>query len=124
MNTTLLLIGSILIIIWGLAHLFPTQKIVDGFGDISKDNKQIILMEWVAEGLFLCFLGMLVLWVTIFIGTATPTTIFVIRASATMLILLAIVSFFTIFHTSIIWNKLCGFVKSTVAILFLLGTIL
>jgi len=124
MNTTLLLIGSILIIIWGLAHLFPTQKIVDGFGDISKDNKKIILMEWVAEGLFLCFIGMLVLWVTIFIGIVTPTTLFVIRAGAAMLIILAIVSFFTIFKTSIVWNKLCGFVKSAVAILFLLGTIL
>ncbi len=124
MNTLLLLIGSVLIIIWGLAHLFPTQKIVDGFGDISKDNKQIILMECVAEGLFLCFIGMLVLWVTVFIGTITPTTIFIIRTSAAMLIILAIVSFFTIFKTSIIWNKLCGFVKATVAILFLLGTIL
>jgi len=124
MNTILLLIGSILIVVWGLAHLFPTQKIVDGFGNISKDNRQIILMEWVAEGLFLCFIGILVLWITVFIGTITPTTVFVIRACGLMLILLAIISFLTIFKTSVIWNKLCGFVKSTVAILFLLGTIL
>ena len=123
MNITLLLIGSILITLWGLAHLFPTQKIVEGFGDISPDNKKIILMEWVAEGLFLCFIGILVLWITVFIGMITLATLFVIRACAAMLILLAIISFLTIFRTSVIWNKLCGFIKTGVAILFLLGTI-
>ena len=65
MNEALLYTGSAIIITWGVAHLIPTKAIVRGFGTISEDNKKIITMESIAEGLTLCFLGMLVLMVTI-----------------------------------------------------------
>ena len=42
MNEILLYIGSAIIILWGIAHLIPTRAIVDGFGDISEENKKII----------------------------------------------------------------------------------
>ena len=56
----LLYIGSAVIFLWGLGHLMPTRNVVADFGDISADNKKIITMEWVIEGLTLCFLGVLV----------------------------------------------------------------
>jgi len=37
--------GSIIILIWGAAHLFPTTAIVRGFGSISEDNRSIITVE-------------------------------------------------------------------------------
>ena len=61
----LLYIGSALTVIWGIAHLFPTRSVVQDFGDISTDNKRIITMEWIIEGIFLIFIGVLVCAVTI-----------------------------------------------------------
>lgn len=64
-NHMLLYIGSVLTIIWGIAHLFPTKSVVQGFGDISIDNRHIITMEWITEGVALIFIGALVGVVTI-----------------------------------------------------------
>jgi hypothetical protein len=47
----LLYIGSVIIILWGVAHIIPTKSVVAGFGSLSIDNFRIITMEWVAEGL-------------------------------------------------------------------------
>ena len=55
----LLYIGSIIIILWGVAHLIPTKAIVRGFGAISEDNKKILTMEVISEGLTLIFVGVL-----------------------------------------------------------------
>jgi len=33
-------------LVWGIAHLFPTKSVVEGFGEISDDNKKIVTMEW------------------------------------------------------------------------------
>jgi hypothetical protein len=57
-------IGSFLVFGWGVAHLFPTQNVVSGFGDISADNRRIITMEWIIEGISLIFIGVLVALVT------------------------------------------------------------
>ena len=57
--------GAVLTIIWGVAHIFPTKSVVDGFGNISKDNKHIITMEWIMEGVALIFVGILITGVTI-----------------------------------------------------------
>lgn len=43
MNETLLYIGSIVIILWGIAHVIPTKAIVNGFGEISEDNRSVSL---------------------------------------------------------------------------------
>ncbi|MBA7553431.1 hypothetical protein ES705_46022 [subsurface metagenome] len=46
----LIIFGGLLNILWGVSHLFPTNSVVNGFGNISIDNKRIILMEWINEG--------------------------------------------------------------------------
>ncbi len=56
-NIVLLCIGAGLTAIWGIAHLFPTSSVVKGFGEISADNKNIITMEWIVEGVSLIFIG-------------------------------------------------------------------
>jgi hypothetical protein len=38
-------LGAVLTGLWGVAHLFPTKAVVEGFGDISVDNRRIITME-------------------------------------------------------------------------------
>ena len=46
----LLYLASLLLVMWGVSHLFPTKNVVKGFGDISLDNQRIITMEWINEG--------------------------------------------------------------------------
>ncbi|UCG92088.1 MAG: hypothetical protein JSV97_13715 [candidate division WOR-3 bacterium] len=122
LDNILLYIGSAVITLWGISHIVPTKSIVTGFGEISQDNKRIITMEWIAEGLTLCFIGLLVLFVTILGGRYTPVSIIVYRISAMMLIVLAVLSLFTGAQTSIIPIKICPIVKTVVAILFFLGS--
>ena len=120
----LLYTGKILITLWGIAHIVPTKSIVKGFGDISLDNKRIITMEWIAEGLALCFIGLLVLLVTISGGSPDSVSIIVYRLAALILIVMAGLSLFTGARTSIVPIKICPWVKTAVAILFIAGSIL
>jgi hypothetical protein len=56
----LLYAASALVSAWGLAHLVPTRAVVAGFGPISVDNRRVLTMEWVAEGITMLFVG--VVW--------------------------------------------------------------
>ena len=123
-NDILLYIGSIVIILWGIAHIIPTKSVVNGYGAISEDNKRIITMEWAAEGLTLCFIGVLVLLVTIWGGAQNPVSVIVFRISAAMLVIMAVWTLLTGARTSIIPIKICPFVKTAVAVLFFLGSVL
>jgi hypothetical protein len=118
----LLYVGSVIITVWGIAHIVPTQSIVRGFGVISDDNRRIITLEWVGEGLTLCFIGVLVFLVTLIGGGCDPVSFLVYRASAIMLAALALLSAFTGARTSVVPMKVCPFVKTVTAVLFVLGS--
>ena len=120
----LLYVGSVVIILWGIAHILPTKSVVGGFGSLSIDNTRIITMEWVAEGLTLIFIGLLVLATTLIIGTNFPTATLVFYAAAAMLFVMAVWSGFTGARTSILPMKACPFVKSFVGILFILAMVI
>jgi len=124
MNEILLYIGSIVIILWGIAHIIPTKAIVNGFGPMSEDTKRIITMESIAEGLTLCFIGVLVLLVTILAGSQGQAAFIVYLACAIMLLIMAILTTMTGARTSILWYKICPAVKAILAVLFILGSVL
>ena len=63
LNQILLYLGALLPLGWGIAHLSPTKAVVAGFGEISIDNRRIITMEWITEGVALIFLGALLQFV-------------------------------------------------------------
>ncbi|MFC1913482.1 hypothetical protein ACFLX7_04755 [Chloroflexota bacterium] len=117
-------IGSAVIIVWGIAHIVPTKSVVSGFGAISQDNRRIITMEWVAEGLTLCFIGLLVLFVTLLAQSGSQVSDIVYRASGAMLLAMAGWTLATGARTSIVPIKICPAVKTVVAILFLVGSFL
>ena len=50
--------------LWGIAHLTLTKNIVKDFGAISTDNKHIITIEWIIEGVTLIIIGVLLAVVT------------------------------------------------------------
>jgi hypothetical protein len=120
MNLMLLYLGSGLTVIWGVAHLFPTKSVVHGFGEISIDNKRIITMEWIIEGLALIFIGVLVAAATVIDPSNTVATA-VYFISALMLLVMAVVSLFTGFKISFLPFKLCPFIFTTSAVLILIG---
>jgi hypothetical protein len=123
-NEVLLYIGSAVSIVWGIAHLAPTKPVVKGFGEISADNRRIITMEWLAEGFTLIFIGLLVALITALYDYSNTVSILVYRASAGMLVVMAVLTALTGARTKIIPIKICPFVKISVAVLFVLGSML
>ena len=117
-------LGTTVITVWGIAHIAPTRGVVAGFGAISQDNRRIILMEWAAEGLTLVFIGLLVLIITALHGPDDPVSLSVYRISAVMLLVMAVRTLLTGARTSIVPIMICPAVKTAVATLFLVGSVL
>ena len=124
LNQILLFIGSISVIIWGIAHLFPTKSVVKGFGDISADNKNILKMEWITEGFSLIFTGTLLLLVTFMGDNENITSKMVFIASSVFLFSMAILSFLTGYKVNFLPYKLCPIIFSVSGILILIGSFL
>ena len=122
MNAALIYVGSVVIFLWGTSHIVPTRKIVEGFGALSEDNARIITMEWISEGLAMCFIGVLVMITTIYSGPQSQAIRIVGTACAAMLLAMATLSIFTGARTSIIPMRICPIVKTITAVLFLVGT--
>ncbi len=122
LQTTLLYAGSALAAFWGVMHIVKTGPAVAGFEPLSCDNRRILTMEWILEGVTLCFIAVLVTVVTWFAGARDPVAILVYRGSALLLLVMAAVSLFTGFRTSQLPYKLCPPIFATCALLFLLGS--
>jgi hypothetical protein len=118
-----LYIGSALPVLWGTAHLFPTRTVVRSFGQISRDNKLILMMEWIAEAILLIFTGVLVALMTARYGADDPASQTVFVAAVAMLLALAAVSSVTGGRVSFIMYRLCVPVFTLSAALILLGTL-
>jgi len=120
----LLYSGSIIILIWGAAHLFPTKTIVRGFGPISEDNRKIITMEWLAEGVAMCYMGILTILVTAIAGRTDAASTVVYLSTAITLVVMAILGWLTYARTPIIPMKLCPWIQSLSALLLFAGVCL
>ncbi len=120
LNHILLYVGAALPLLWGIAHLFATRPVVKGFGDISLDNRRIIAMEWIVEGVALIFIGVLTASVTYADRTGMVSAV-VYWLSFGVLNTLSAVSLFTGFHVSFAPFKLCPFIFTTSSILMILG---
>ena len=123
MNNLLFYISGALALVWGIAHLFPTKSVVKGFGNISLDNKRIITMEWIIEGIALIFIGILIVVVT-FINAISFMSIIIYWLVFGLLIVLATVSLATGFKVNFLPFKLCPVIFSVSALLLLLGMML
>ncbi len=119
----LFFLGAALTGLWGVSHLFPTRAVVNGFGTISTDNRHIITMEWIVEGVFLNFIGVLVATVTL-IDHASMVSQAVLAVCAIGLLALAVVSVFTGFKVNYLPFKLCPFIFGASAALLGAGTLL
>jgi hypothetical protein len=107
-NETLLYTGGALTILWGTAHLYPTRKIVRGFGAIRRDNQLVLMMEWISEAFLLIFTGLLVVLMAARFGAADAAAQTVFAASAGMLLVWAAVSLATGGRVDFIMYRLCA----------------
>jgi hypothetical protein len=124
MNGALLIyIGSFLPLGWGIAHLFPTRNVVSAFGEISEDNKRIITMEWINEGVTLIFIGVVVAIVT-YMDRNNSISHAVYWMSFAALNTLSLISLFTGFKNSFIAFKLCPYIFTGSSILIVIGSYL
>ena len=117
----LIITGGLLNILWGVSHLFPTSSVVTGFGSLTSDNRNIILMEWINEGLTLIFIGVLIILVTVTSKENNKTVKIVYLCSSIMLFSMAILSLFTGFNIDFLPFKLCPVIFSVSGVLILQG---
>lgn len=122
MQQTLLYLGAVLPVLWGVAHLFPTRAVVRGLGDISVDNQRIIEMEWVNETATLVFAGVLVATVTIIDHEADVSTAAYLITAA-LLNALSVISLFTGFRVNFLPYRLCPIIFTGSSLLILAGAL-
>lgn len=120
MNEILLYAGVALTAIWGIAHLFATKGVVAGFGNLTPDNRRIITMEWIVEGVALISTAAFVAAATATDPAETTSVPIYIVAIATLLVL-AVVSLFTGFRVAFLPFRLCPFIFGLSALLIALG---
>ena len=109
---------------WGTAHLAPTRAVAASSGEITPDNRQILIMEWIAEGITHISLGTLIVLITAIEGVSNPATQLVYRVVAAVLLALALAALTaaTGSHTPLIWFRICPFVLSGAAALLIVAS--
>ena len=106
---------------WGLAHLvFGTRGVVEGFGDISLDNRRVITMEWIAEGVALLSIAAFVAVPTA-LGAVPPVSWGVYGVAIATLLVMTVVSLFTGFRIAYLPYRLCPIVFAAAAALIAWG---
>lgn len=124
MADALVYVAGAALVLWGAAHIGPTTSVADSFGQISVDNRRILVMEWIAEGVTHISIGGLVIIIAAVEGSADPAVQLVYRVLAGVLIALAALTAFTGARTPVIWFKVCPFVLTGAAALLLAGSAL
>lgn len=127
MSETLAYVAAGIVFLWGVSHIMPTKSVVAGFGDISADNRQIITMEWVAEGLSFVFVAALIVAVTWSGETPEAAEDLVYWVSTGFLITIGAWTAMTGAKTSgggAIWFKMCPVVMSVASALLITASLL
>ncbi len=127
MSETLAVVAAAIVFLWGVSHIIPTREVVAGFGDIGGDNRHIITMEWVAEGLSFIFVAALVVAVTWSGKTPEAAEDLVYRVSTGFLIAIGAWTAMTGARTSgggAIWFKMCPVVMSVASALLVTASLL
>ncbi len=123
MADVLVYLGGSVLVLWGVSHLAPTRRVAASFGAIGVDNRRILVMEWVAEGLTHVSLGALVVLVAALVSDATAGAL-VYRVCAAALLAIAALTAVTGSRTPVVWFRACPFVLSGTAALLLAASAL
>jgi len=122
--TILLYAASLVVTAWGIAHIAPTKGVVKAFGELRADHRRILVMEWVAEGMALVFIGVLVFSITLLSRGVGPVASTVYWLSAGMLLIVAVWTLLTGARTSILPIRICPVIKMLAAASIVAGNLL
>lgn len=122
MSEILAYIAAVLVGLWGVAHAIPTSRVVAGFEPISRDNRRVLIQEWLAEALTMWGIAALVVASTIVGGPDTDTTAWVYRVAAGLLVALAVLTAVTGARTPVVWFKVCPVLLSISAALLVIAS--
>ena len=123
MSEALAYIAAGIVFFWGVSHIMPTRQVVAGFGDISTDNRHIITMEWVAEGLSFIFVAALIVAVTWSSAAAESAEDLVYRVIPGFLLTIGVWTAMTGARTGVIWFKMCPVVMTVSSILLVIASL-
>jgi len=98
----------------GVSRTIPTRQVVAGFGNIDQNNRYIITMEWVAEGLSFKFVAVLIVAVTWSTNTPEVAEDLVYQVTSGFLITIGAWTAMTEARTKVIWLKMCPVVMSVI----------
>jgi hypothetical protein len=113
--------AAALVAAWGVLHVIPTFRVVEGFEPITPSNRYVILQEWIAEGMTMWGIAALVFAVTA-AGAGSDATI-AYGVSAALLIALSILTALTGARTGVVWFKVCPFLQGAAAALLVSAAI-
>jgi hypothetical protein len=106
-----------MVALWGIAHVLPTARVVEGYHDTSHDNRLVIAEEWIAEAMAMWLIAAVDAIATATRSAQPSLTDWIYRASAIMLLAVAVLTAFTGARTPIIFFKICPLLLSTTAAL-------
>ncbi len=109
MHPIVLYIAAAITGLWGMAHLLATRGVVTGFGRMKDDDRLILIMEWIVEGVALLSLCGFVVVATLVDSTSMVSSAVYSVAAATLTIL-AVVSLFSGFRVEFVAFRLCPFI--------------
>lgn len=118
------LVAAGIVFVWGVSHIIPTKQVVAGFGDIGRDNRRIITMEWVAEGLSFMFVAALIAAVTWSGRSPEAAEDLVYRVTVGFLLTIGAWTAMTGARTKVIWFKMCPLVMSVSSGLLIAASLL
>jgi hypothetical protein len=121
MSDALAFAAAGLVALWGVAHVVPTRQVVGGFREITRDNRLVLTMEWVAEALAMWLVGALVAVVAV--AGAGGTARLVYRVCAGFLVVLAAWTTVTGARTPVIWFRLCPVVLAVATSLLVVASL-
>jgi hypothetical protein len=105
MTTALLITSAVVLAGWAIAHALATRGVVAGFGEISQDNRRVVIMEWLNESILLALIAGLLLAVAL-LGVDT-TGSWVLVGCVIALNTMSLLSLFTGFRINFLPYRLC-----------------
>ena len=111
--------GAILVGLWGVAHLVNTPLVILTLHPATVDDRRVITMEWINEGVTLVFLAAIATAVTM-IGD-THVTRSVLWGVVLMLNVMSAVSLATGFRVKFIAYRLCPAIFTGSSLLIVAG---
>jgi hypothetical protein len=111
--------GILVLLVWGIAHIVPVRSIVRGFGEISADNRRIVVGTWLFEAMGLLFVAALMGLVTCFGLFGGKLERILAMACGGFLLASALLGAFTKVRMKPLPMRLCPWIEAAVGAAFL-----